>query len=210
MYNIAMDFKIKKANYNSLSEENFKQICEIEQSAGGYLDLIFDKNDMKYFLRSESYTSYIVLYENSVIGFIIYNQGYYLNDDIYIIDVGVAESYRKRNIATNLIGITLQQLVKKDKSIKFLTLDVETTNEKAIKLYEKIGMKKSAIKSKNGKNNYCMIGEISEILKNIADINEKVKKKSPEKEHKNIKGKTGEVEIKSEDKKTKNEDFIIK
>ena len=57
-----MDFKIKKVNYNSLSEENFKQICEIEESAAGYLDLIFDKNDMKYFLRSESYTSYIVLY----------------------------------------------------------------------------------------------------------------------------------------------------
>ena len=55
-----MDFKIKKVNYNSLSEENFKQICEIEESAAGYLDLIFDKNDMKYFLRSESYTSYIV------------------------------------------------------------------------------------------------------------------------------------------------------
>ncbi len=203
MYNITMDFRIEKVNYNSLSEENFKQICEIEQSAASYLDLIFDKNDMAYFLGNGRYTSYTVFDENTVVGFIIYNRGYYLNDDIYITDLGIAENYRGRNIATNLIGLTLQQLVEKDKSIKFLTLDVENVNEKAIKLYEKIGMEKSTIKSKNGQNNYCMVGEVSVILKKIDEINKKNKEKNTEKEPKNIERRAGNTETKFEGKKQK-------
>lgn len=79
--------------------------------------------------------SKVIVYEcdDKVVGFISATNLY---DTCDIIDLVVDPLYRKRMIATNLIGYLIGDL---NEDVKLITLEVAVNNEVAINLYEKFG-----------------------------------------------------------------------
>lgn len=101
-------------------------------------------------LKLNVYSKIVAYKEDKIIGFLIYDDIY----DRYEIEyIGVLEEYRNKGIGSKLMEYL------KDKPI---TLEVDVTNEFAIKLYEKYGFKKVSVRKKyyNGNDAYLMLKEV--------------------------------------------------
>ncbi len=79
--------------------------------------------------------SKVIVYEDNdkIVGFI---SATYLYETCDILSLVVDPEYRRKMIATNLIGYLISDL---GESIKLITLEVSTKNKPAINLYEKFG-----------------------------------------------------------------------
>ena len=80
----------------------------------------------------------VYIKDNKVLGYLYYSDIY---DRIEINQIEVLEKFRCKGIASSL----LEELIKQKKDI---TLEVRENNIPAIKLYEKFGFKKIAVRSK--------------------------------------------------------------
>lgn len=76
--------------------------------------------------------------DNKIVGFLIFSIMY---DKCEIIDIYISKDYRRNHIAQSLINEIL-----KDYTVDNITLEVSENNISAIKLYEKLGFKKVAIR----------------------------------------------------------------
>ena len=101
-------------------------------------------------LKLNIYSKIIAYKEDSIIGFLIYDDIY----DRYEIEyIGVLEQYRNKGIGSKLMEYL------NDKNI---SLEVDINNEIAIKLYEKYGFKKVSIRENyyNNHDAYLMVKEV--------------------------------------------------
>lgn len=82
----------------------------------------------------DAYTKLLVYEEeNQVQGFLMYTE---LTDVVDIIDIIVAEKYRKKNIASCLLDYMFSEM---KETVELVTLEVRENNTPAINLYEKFG-----------------------------------------------------------------------
>ena len=89
---------------------------------------------------SNPFTKYIVYIEDDkALGYIEYNDIY---DTIDIVNVYVKEEYRNKKIGDSL----LKYLIKNNTNKKNITLEVNSKNEIAIRLYKNNGFKQVAIR----------------------------------------------------------------
>lgn len=97
---------------------------------------------------------YCYVLNEKVVSFLVFSVIY---DRAEIIDIFVKPEYRRKHIAQTLINEII-----KDYDIINITLEVSEKNESAIKLYEKLLFKKSAIRKNyyNDSNGLLMIKEI--------------------------------------------------
>lgn len=101
-------------------------------------------------LKLNVYSKIIAYKEEKIVGFLIYDDIY----DRYEIEyIGVIEEYRNKGIGSKLMEYL------KDKSI---SLEVDTNNIYAIRLYEKYGFKKVSVRKNyyNGNDAYLMVKEV--------------------------------------------------
>ena len=101
-------------------------------------------------LKLNNYSKIIAYKEEKIVGFLIYDDIY----DRYEIEyIGVIEEYRNKGIGSKLMEYL------KDKSI---SLEVDTNNIYAIRLYEKYGFKKVSVRKNyyNGNDAYLMVKEV--------------------------------------------------
>lgn len=85
-------------------------------------------------------------------------------DDIHITNIVTAKKFRKQNIGSTMLSILIQ-MAKSEKNITSITLEVNSNNIPAQKLYEKFGFKKVGLRKKyyNNKDNaIIMTKELSE------------------------------------------------
>ena len=102
----------------------------------------FEKNKIKEDLEQNIFSKYFIYLEKSnIIGFINYYDMYERFEISYI---EVNEEYRNQK----KWSILLEHLIEKakNKNIENITLEVNINNEYAIKLYEKYGFKKVAVR----------------------------------------------------------------
>lgn len=98
-------------------------------------------------------------------------------DEAHITNLAVNPSYQRKGIARLLLLSALENCAKDD--IKFMTLEVRKSNEKAIKLYENFGFKSLGIRKKyyqdNGEDALIMWTEniFSKEYKEICEKNKK-------------------------------------
>ncbi len=118
------------------------------------LELIKKFNEM-YNIAVEAfdtnpYTNFLVYIDDRiVVGYLYYSDIY---DRIEINQINVIDKYRRQGVASEL----MKHLIKKNKSI---SLEVKCDNVPAIKLYEKFGFKKVAVRRGyyDGTDGYLMI-----------------------------------------------------
>lgn len=92
--------------------------------------------------------SKVIVYEKDdiILGFI---SAVHLYDTCDIVDLIVDPKYRRKMVATNLIGYLISDL---GENLKLITLEVAKHNEVAIKLYEKFGFEIVSLRKKYYKN----------------------------------------------------------
>lgn len=114
----------------------------------------FKQYKIKSDLEQNIFSKYFIYMENSnIIGFINYYDMYERFELSYI---EVKEEYRNKKIGSKLIEHLIE--IAKSKFVENITLEVNINNIYAIKLYEKNGFKKVAIRKGyyNGIDGYLM------------------------------------------------------
>ncbi len=110
------------------------------------LNILFNEYKENYeFVNSEFLNIYTYILDNIEVAFISFNIIY---DRCEIIDLFVNKKYRNMGIATKLINE-----ISNDFNIDNITLEVNESNSVAIRLYEKLGFNKVAIRKNYYKNN---------------------------------------------------------
>lgn len=96
---------------------------------------------------------YVYIDNNSILGFVNY---YDLYDRYEISYIEVKEEYRNNKIGSKLMDYLIE--LGKSNNIENITLEVNITNENALRLYHKYGFEKVAIREKyyDGIDGYLM------------------------------------------------------
>lgn len=114
------ELDIESIYFNDL-ENNFKDVFTTENV----------KND----IINNEFTNYLIyIVDNQAVAFINY---YTMYERAELININVLESFQNQKIATKLISNMIEDC--QNKNVKSITLEVKTTNEKAIHLYKKVG-----------------------------------------------------------------------
>ncbi len=113
-----------------LKNEDFETIYKL----GNEITPNFKKTMNLSEIMEDNYTKVFVYEEEKEVqGFLMYTE---LPDTIDIIDIIVAEDYRRKNIASCLLDYMFTEM---PTSVQLITLEVRESNLPAIKLYEKFG-----------------------------------------------------------------------
>ena len=91
-------------------------------------------NNLSEILKDKIHHLYVYELNKKVIGFIHYTKLY---NSVDLVDLYVDENYRKQKVATNLIDYMITNLDIDDR----IFLEVNTTNQNALNLYQKFGFK---------------------------------------------------------------------
>lgn len=152
---------IRNATKNDINE-----ILEIEDSSFDWFD-IFPKSLFYHYLTEHNNCFIVVLDQSkSVVGYAILAEK---KGNGYLLSIAVHPKSRNKGIAVLLIKFLENKC--KEKGFKKLILEVRMDNEKAIKIYGKLGLRKVGIKLgyyKDGENALMMekILNLSECARN--------------------------------------------
>lgn len=114
-----------------MTVSHLEQVAELEKKCFVHPWSI---NSLKTELENDNSIFLVYLCNENVVGYIGMN---YVLDEGYIYNVAVHENYRKKGIGSALIGELIT--FGKKNNFSFLTLEVRSSNEKAISLYSKFG-----------------------------------------------------------------------
>lgn len=125
-----------------------------ETSIDDIKDILNEYKNNIDIVSSEFLKIYSYVVDNNIVSFIIFN---ILYEKCEIVHIFTKEEYRRRQIAQKLILEILN-----DFSLENITLEVSEKNLFAIKLYEKLGFKKVAIRKNyyNDSNGILMLKEV--------------------------------------------------
>ena len=149
---------IQKLNIHTLTAHQFEQMVEIEQNCGlePYTrDMLLD--------CIENLDTYVCMDESTVAGFItILPYRRKLGGGLYIVNLNVANDYRRRGLAQKLILTACGAYLRSLRSC-YVALDVAKTNTPAIRLYDKLGFALTDIPSQNGSSDVVMITKLDKL-----------------------------------------------
>lgn len=101
----------------------------------------WSEENYRFEILENPYAHYVVEDEQGLRGYL----GLWLNDDaLQITTLGVASSHQGKGLGQNLVKYALEYAL--ENKVSVMTLEVRISNEKAIRLYEKNGFKKSALR----------------------------------------------------------------
>lgn len=119
-----------------------------------YLKVNIKEFDVEYLKKENPFIkNYVYLFKDIPVGLISYSLIY---DRIELEYIWVSFDYRKKGIASKLMDKML------DEKVNNITLEVGTTNNSAIRLYEKYGFKIASTREKyyGSEDAYLMIREM--------------------------------------------------
>ncbi len=166
-----MQYKYKRLDKDEITQEQFKQVLEVERSQGE--DDCYSEEVMKrLFLEDEKNSNFICLDGEKIVGHISYNPlSKRRNGSIYMVNLIVRPDYRRQKIAQNLIYTACKYyLNKKDNNL--MSLQVDKDNESAISLYKKVGfeIKEPICEVDEDETQYIMDCTIENLIKNLENI----------------------------------------
>ena len=156
-----MEFPIVKLEPETLTQSQFDQMFLLEQDCG--LDpyppevLLTCITDLETFACFDG---------GKLLGFITtHYSSRYLGGSVYIVNLNVRRSARRRGIATALLQHICRYYSPRH-SKRQITLDVGKANRKALCLYEKLGFRSLNIPSRNGTTDVVMAVPLEALIAN--------------------------------------------
>lgn len=166
-----MNYQYKRLDKNEITQEQFKQVLEVERSQGE--DDCYSEEVMKrLFLEDEKNSNFICLDGENVVAHISYNPlSKRRNGSIYMVNLIVHPEYRRQKIAQNLIYTACRYYLNKSDN-KLMSLQVDKDNEGAISLYKKVGfeIKPPICEADEDETQYIMDCTIEKLIKNLENI----------------------------------------
>ena len=105
-------------------------------------DKVFTSENVKKDIKNNSFTNYFTyIIDSKPVAFINY---YIMYERAELININVLNSYQNRKIASKLIEYMINDCM--NKKVTNITLEVNKTNYKAIRLYQKYGFKQIGIR----------------------------------------------------------------
>ena len=121
----------------------------------------FDVNNVDIFEKGPFTNLFVYELDRNVVGFINYSIMY---DRAEINYIYVNKNYRKKNIASELMEFMIVDAV--DNGCENITLEVSEKNTNGIKLYEKFGFEKKAVRKNYYKDSDALL-MMKELIKNV-------------------------------------------
>ena len=152
----ACDMSKKYPNVNFIAMEKVPDVCCIA------LEKAMAQKDE----RESDNIRFIIGDAKTLAGFITtHYSSRYLNGSVYIINLNVRRSARRKGIATALLSHICQHYYPRH-SKRMVSLDVGKSNVKALALYKKLGFRETDIPSQNGKTDVVMAIPLADLLQN--------------------------------------------
>ena len=103
---------------------------------------VFSKTNISNDLTMNPFSKYYLYIENgNIVAFIHFDIIY---ERAELIQINVLENFQNKHLASKLIDYMINEC--KKNNVKNITLEVNTTNKKAIHLYQKFGFKNVAVR----------------------------------------------------------------
>ena len=163
------NLKYERLDKKDISEEQFKQIMDVENSTGsGYSEDVM----RRMWLEDEKNSNFVCKCNNKIVAIISFNPlSKRRNGSIYMVNLTVHPEYRKAGIAQNLIYTACKYYEKENNNLP-MSLQVDKDNIPAINLYKKVGFKieEPICEADEDDEQYIMEADIEELVKNIQKI----------------------------------------
>lgn len=138
-------------NVNKCDKEHYDQMYEIHLKSLPINDQMTKQCFYDEF-NQPTRLYFVACLQEEVVGYI----GVFATiDDYNIIGIAVKEEFQRKNIGTLLLQKVIETA--KENNVKSLSLEVDATNNKAIKFYEKHNFKVTNIRKNYYKNNDALI-----------------------------------------------------
>jgi ribosomal-protein-alanine N-acetyltransferase len=111
-----------------------------------FLDESYKINEYETMQKSDIYFYYVFIEKDEIIGFLIFTK---IKNEYEIIKIGILIEYQSKGYGILFLKSILNLGVSKD----IFLLEVDSSNKKAINLYEKLGFKQISIRKHYYKNN---------------------------------------------------------
>lgn len=149
-----------KLNAKTLPGPLFRQLVAIERSCG------LEPYTPKMLLECvRDMDTYVWLDGDTVAGFItVHPSTRYLGGGIYIVNLNVAEAYRRKGIGSRLIRAAAACYAATHAG-QLVSLDVAKDNQAALELYKSLGFSVTDLPSGNGDTDWVMTVPLEALLK---------------------------------------------
>lgn len=168
----------KRLDKSDITEAQFKQIVEVEQSDGN--DGYTEEQLKSIWIEDKKDDNFVCIHNNKIVAHISFNpKSKRRNGSVYMVNLMVSPEYRKMGIAQNLIFTACKFYMQKGETLP-MSLSVDKDNTKAINLYQKVGyeIKDPICEVDEDDEQYIMevsLPTLKQNLKNLLGLNEKVK-----------------------------------
>ena len=135
---------------------DLEQVCELERES---FPTPWSRSAFEAELKARLYSQpFVIEHRRRVIAFVI---AWFIADELHIANIAVAVRYRRRGIASWVLG-TLFDMARRD-GMKEVYLEVRTSNEGAIRLYRNFGFTVIDVR----RNYYVTEGEDALIMRRL-------------------------------------------
>ena len=156
---------IERLQPGSISRADFLEIVDLEANCG--LPDPYPPELIAELLTA--LTCFVCRSGGRVVGFIMINgHGRYFTDSVYIVNINVDSAFRGRGVAKRLILEACRYYLT-GTADRLMSLDV-TLGNPALRLYEKIGFRRTMLPSRNGKTDIVMAAPLRSVAASIEDI----------------------------------------
>ena len=159
------EIRVSKADYRSLSREDFARIVELEKNCG--LDDPYDPALLRrLFIYADNFVCRL---DGKIAGFITLSpDSLYLGGSVYIVNINVAREHRGRRLAKHLMLTACEYYIERLPDLP-VSLDVMKTNP-AMNLYHSVGFRVVNIPSRNGNTDVVMAAPLRLLEQNLRSL----------------------------------------
>jgi len=160
------EMKIYRLDKNAITQKEFEQIVYVEQN--GSDDCYTEEQLKEIWINSDKNDNFVCTIDGIIIAHISFNPySKRRNGSIFIVNLTVLPTYRRKGIATKLIQEGCKYYFNKNYNLP-VSITVDKDNIPALSLYQKIGFKivEPITEIEEDDTQYIMVNTLEKIINN--------------------------------------------